>query len=48
MTYNLLSSNYTLHQVGKLIEMLLSEYDNTGMLAVIYAKIQFENLLKEQ
>jgi len=46
-SFNLLSSNYTLHQVGKLIEMLLSEYDNTGMLAVIYAKIQFENLLKD-
>lgn len=46
-SFNLLSSNYTLHKVGKLIEMLLSEYDNTGMLAVIYAKIQFENLLKE-
>ena len=27
--------------------MLLSEYDETGMLAVIYTKIQFENLLKE-
>lgn len=46
-SFNLLSANYQLHQVGKVIEMILSEYDNTGMLAVIYAKIQFENLLKE-
>lgn len=46
-SFNLLASNYTLHKVGKLIEILLSEYDNTGMLAVIYAKIQFENLLKD-
>lgn len=46
-SFNLLSKTYGFHQVGKLIEMLLSEYDNTGMLAVIYAKIQFENLLKE-
>lgn len=45
--FNLLSKTYGFHKVGKLIEMLLSEYDNTGMLAVIYAKIQFENLLKE-
>ena len=45
--FNLLSSNYALHEVGKLIEMLLSEYDSTGMIAAIYAKIQFENLLKE-
>lgn len=46
-SFNLLSNNYVLHQVGKVIEMLLSEYDNTGMLAVIYAKTQFEKLLKK-
>lgn len=45
-SFNLLSNTYGFHKVGKLIEMLLSEYDDTGMLAVIYAKIQFENLLK--
>ena len=46
-SFNLLSNAYGFHQIGKLIEMLLSEYDETGMLAVIYTKIQFENLLKE-
>jgi len=46
-TFNLLSNSYKFNQIGKLIEMLLSEYDQTGMLSVIYAKIQFENLLKE-
>lgn len=44
--FNLLSNNYVLNKIGKLIEMLLSEYDETGMLATIYAKIQFENLMK--
>lgn len=46
-SFNLLSVDYEMHRVGKYIEMLLSEYDPSGMLAVIYAKIQFENLLKK-
>ena len=46
-SFNLLSNTYSLHKIGNLIGMLLSEYDQTGMLSVIYAKIQFENLLKE-
>lgn len=46
-SFNLLSNAYGFHKIGELIEMLLSEYDETGMLAVIYTKIQFENLLKE-
>lgn len=45
--FNLCSNDYTLHKINKLIEMLLNEYDKTGMLAVIYAKIQFENLMKD-
>lgn len=46
-SFNLLSRTYEFHQIGKLIEMLLSEYDETGVLAVIYTKIQFENILKK-
>ena len=45
-SFNLLSKNYALHKVGKYIEMLLSEYDPSGMLAVIYAKMQFKTLLQ--
>ncbi|MCI7150572.1 hypothetical protein MSA92_12340 [bacterium] len=44
--FNLLSKNYVLHKVGKNIEMLLSEYDPSGMLAVIYTKMQFQALLQ--
>lgn len=46
-SFNLLSNNYRLHKVGNIIEMLLSEYDSSGLLAVIYAKIQFEKILKD-
>ena len=45
--FNLLLNDYMLHKTGERIEMLLSDYDSTGMLAVIYAKIQYMNMLKD-
>lgn len=45
--FNLLSVDYHFHKIGEVIEKILKEYDPSGMLAVIYAKMKFEQLLKE-
>ena len=46
--FNLLSDNYKFHQAGKVMEMLISEYDPSGVLAVMYAKREFLNSLKKR
>lgn len=46
-SFNLFSNSYKLHDVCKTIEVLLKEYDPTGIIATIYAKIQYNNLLKD-
>lgn len=46
--FNLLSDNYEFHQAGKVMEMLISEYDPSGVLAVMYAKREFLNSLKKR
>ena len=45
--FNLLSVDYQFHRIGETIEKILKEYDPSGMLAVIYTKTKFEQLLKE-
>lgn len=47
-TFNLLSDNYMFHSTGKKIETLLSEYDKSGVLAVMYAKNTFLESLKNK
>lgn len=46
-SFNLLSNDYHLYEVGKNIELLLSEYDPSGTLAVIYIRHQFKKLLND-
>lgn len=46
-SFNILSSNYIFHKVCNLLKIIIEKYDNTGLLAVIYAKIQFENMMKD-
>ena len=45
--FNLLSANYEFHKVGKMIETILNEYDESGKLAVLYAKINFEMVMRK-
>lgn len=45
--FNLLSVNYDYHKIGKMIETILKDYDDTGLLAVLYAKINFKTVLKQ-
>ena len=45
--FNMLSANYEFYKVGKIIETILREYDESGKLAVLYAKINFERVMKE-
>lgn len=44
--FNLLSDNYTFYQAGKKMEMLISDYDQSGVLAAMYAKHTFLDVLK--
>ena len=46
-TFNLLSSEYEYHKAGERIEILLDEYDPSGVLAVIYAKGVFRKSLQD-
>lgn len=46
-SFNLMNMDYTFHTIGKQVEKLLSEYDSTGMLAVLYVKRQFELMLTD-
>lgn len=46
-TFNLLSNEYEYHKAGERIEILLDEYDPSGVLAVIYAKGVFRKSLQD-
>lgn len=45
--FNLLSVEYEFHKIGEVIELILKDYDSSGLIASIYAKIQFERILKD-
>ena len=46
--FNLLTSEYTLNRCNKRIQELLSNYDPSGTLAVVYAKNICRELLQEK
>lgn len=46
-TFNLMNNDYRFHKIGETIERILQEYDGTGMLAVIYARLHFERVMSE-
>lgn len=45
-TFNVTNYSYELHEANKKIERILEEYDKTGALAIIKAKITFEKMMK--
>ena len=44
-SFNLLSSNYAFNRCGKTMKMIMEEYDPTGLLAVMYAKLRYREIL---
>lgn len=44
--FDMLSMNYHWHKIGEVIQMILKEYDPTGLIAVLYAKKEFESAIK--
>ena len=47
-SFNLLTFTYDFHQIGKTITHILQDYDNTGNIAVVYAKKNFQRLMQQQ
>ncbi len=46
-TFNLATWNYELHKLNKKLEFILKNFDSTGALAVIQAKITFEEIMSQ-
>lgn len=46
-SFNLLDMSHELHSFNKLIEVVISEYDNTGAIAVILCKMKFIEMMKK-
>lgn len=47
-SFNLLSDQFTFHEAGKIMEMLISDYDPSGILAAMYAKKALLKSLKNK
>lgn len=45
--FNLLSSNFAFHQCGEVMTQLTNEYDPTGELALMYAKVRYKEILQD-
>lgn len=46
-SFNLLSMEYDIHSINKTIIKIVDQYDDTGVLALIYAKIMAERIFKK-
>lgn len=46
-SFNLLSSNYEFNRCGKTMKMIIDEYDPSGLLAVMYAKLRYREILSQ-
>ena len=44
-SFNLLSSNYEFNRCGRTMKMIMEEYDPSGLLAVMYAKLRYREIL---
>lgn len=45
--FNLLSSNYEFHRCGKTMKKIIENYDPSGKLAVMYAKLRYKEILSQ-
>lgn len=45
--FNLFSSNFEFNRCGKTMKMIMEEYDPSGLLSVMYAKLRYKEILKQ-